>query len=155
MLCPVDHSELLMDSVDGYQVHRCVQCSGVALSGKLLRDVHAYAALKMHKQQGGVADVGPCPADSQAMMTLDYKGVAMCACPQCLNLWLSHDQWVRLLDMVGPPKQTDLSGVVPGLAATQGTFGLSSPDAFNTLDGIGDILELSAEIIEAIGKLTD
>jgi hypothetical protein len=77
MLCPVDHSELLVDSVDGYRVHRCAQCFGVALSGNLLREVRG-------------------------------------------------EQWARLSEIVGPPLQADLSGVVQNLTttATYGTFGL-------------------------------
>jgi Zn-finger nucleic acid-binding protein len=159
MRCPVDHSELLPDSLAGYQVHRCGQCLGVALNGNALRDVRAFTALKMHKQQGEAADIGPCPADSSAMVALEYKGVAVCACPQYLGIWLNRDQWTRLLDIVGPPKQTDLSGVLQGLTqpAAQDTFGTFGSNGLNLdgLDTIGDILELSVEIVEAIGKLAD
>lgn len=157
MLCPVDHSELLVDSVDGYQVHRCAQCSGVALSGNLLREVRAYVALKLHQQRDGAAGFGLCPADTKPMAALDYKGVSLCACPQCLGLWLSGDQWTRLSEIVGPPRQADLSGVVQNLTTTAayGTFGSNSLSNINGLDSIGDILELSVEIIEAIGKLAD
>jgi len=158
MLCPVDHSELLVDSVDGYRVHRCAQCFGVALGGNLLREVRAYVALTLHQRRdGAAAGIGPCPADAKPMAALEYKGVSLCACPQCLGLWLSGEQWTRLSEIVGPPRQADLSGVVQNLTATAtyGSFGSNSLNNLNGLDGIGDILEVSIEIIEAIGKLAD
>lgn len=147
MRCPVDHSELLSDSLAGYQVHRCGQCCGVALNGNALRDVRAFAALKMHKQEGGAADVGPCPADSSAMMALEYKGVFMCVCSQCLGLWLTPGQWTRLLELVEQPKQTDLSKIGQSLSALPDC----SLGASSSLDGYRDILEF----IDAIGKLVD
>jgi hypothetical protein len=77
MLCPVDKSELLIDSVGGYQVHRCTQCSGVAFGGNLWRDVRAYVALELHKKRDDTAGVGACPIDSKAMLALVYKGISM------------------------------------------------------------------------------
>jgi Zn-finger nucleic acid-binding protein len=149
MLCPVDDSELLVASFGGYQIHRCTQCLGVSVSGNLLRDVRAYAALEMHKKQGDVQSVRPCPTDAKVMKALEYKGVAMCVCPQCFGLWLGASQLSRLLELVGPPKQADLSKIGQSLTTMRSSVGPSSPD------GLGDILEFAIDVFDAIGKLAD
>ncbi len=149
MLCPVDDSELLVASFGGYPIHRCAQCLGVAVSGSLLRDVRAYAALEMHKKQGDAPSVRPCPTDAKAMRALEYKGVAMCVCKQCLGLWLDAGQLSRLLELMGPPKQEDLSKIGQSLTTMRSSAGPSS------IDGLGDILELAVDVFGAIGKLAD
>lgn len=149
MLCPVDDSELLVASFGGYQVHRCTQCLGVAVSGNLLRDVRAYAALEMHKKRDDAPSVRPCPTDAKAMKVLEYKGVAMFVCPQCLGLWLAPGQLSRLLELVGPPKQADLSKIGQSLTTVRSSVGPSG------IDGLGDILEFSVDVFDAIGKLAD
>lgn len=149
MLCPVDDSELLVDSFGGYQVHRCAQCLGVAVSGNLWRDVRAYAALEIHKNRGDALSVRPCPTDAKAMKVLEYKGVAMFVCPQCLGLWLVFDQLSRLLELVGPPKQANLSKIGQSLTMVRSNVGP------NGIDGLGDILEFSVDVFDAIGKLAE
>lgn len=149
MLCPVDDSELKAASFGGYQIHRCPQCLGASVNGTVLRDVRAYVALELHRQQGTAASVRPCPKDATAMKTLSYKGLVMCACPQCLGLWLDAGQLSRLLEMAGPPKQTDLSTFRDSLAT------IRSNSSCGPLDGVGDIMEFAADVLDSIGKLTD
>ncbi len=149
MLCPVDDSELLVASFGGYQVYRCKQCLGVAVSGNLLRNVRAYAALELHKKHSDAPGVQPCPTDAKAMKSLEYKGVAMCVCPQCLGLWLKAGQLSRLLELVGPPEQTDLSKIGQSLTTLRSSVGPSC------IDGLGDILEFPIDVIDAIGTLAE
>jgi Zn-finger nucleic acid-binding protein len=149
MLCPVDGSDLSLASVSGYQMHRCVQCMGVSISGSLLRDVRAYAALEMHRRRTDVPGGRTCPSDGMAMRMLVYKGVAMEACPQCLGFWLDACQLPCLLELTGPPKYADLSKIGQRLPTLRS--GVSTSD----VDGLVDIFELSTDVIEAIGKLAD
>lgn len=149
MLCPVDDSELKAASFGGYQIHRCPQCLGASVDGTVLRDVRAYVALELHKQHGTAASVRPCPKDAVAMKTLCYKGLALCACPQCLGLWLDAGQLSRLLELAGPPRQTDLSTIGDSLAT------IPSNSSCGTLESFGDIFEFSADVLDVLGKLTD
>jgi Zn-finger nucleic acid-binding protein len=142
MLCPIDDAQLAPGSFNGHQLHRCPKCLGVSLSGTLLREVRAHAALQLHKQ-ADTAGIRPCPADGKAMKPLNYKGVAMCACPQCLRLWLDAGQLAQLLELVEPPKQEDLSKI-----------GLSLPgnSSANGFDGLGDLLEFASEVLDVVWK---
>ena len=149
MLCPVDDSVLKVASFGGYQIHRCPQCLGASVNGTVLRDVRAYVALELHKQHGTAASVRPCPKDATAMKTLSYKGLALCACPQCLGLWLDAGQLSRLLELSGPPRQTDLSAIGDSLAT------ISNNSSSGTLESLGDIMEFSSDVLDIIGKLTD
>jgi|SRR5450830_320600 len=149
MLCPIDGSELLITSVAGYNIYRCAQCSGVAVGGNLLRDVRAYAALKMHKTQADTPTDRHCPTDAKAMKALEYKGVKMCVCPQCLGLWLDVGQLSRLLELVGPPKQEDLSKIGQSLTTLRSRVDPSD------IDGLGDVLDIATDVFDAIGKLAD
>jgi Zn-finger nucleic acid-binding protein len=148
MLCPVDDTQLAPGSLGGHRIHHCPQCLGVSLSGTLLREVRAHAALQLHKQ-GDTAGARPCPEDGRAMKALDYKGVTMCACPQCLGLWLDAGQLSRLLALVEPSKQADLSKIGQSLQAMPGN------SAFDNLGGLGDILEFAAEVMDVVGNVTD
>lgn len=146
--CPVDHAELDAGSFGGYRIDRCPQCLAAAVNGNLLRDVRAFLALELHKRQG-CASALLCPNDGTAMKTLGYKGVVMDACPRCLGLWLAAGQWSRLLELAGPPRQTDLSTIGRSLAR------IPNASSFNNLESFADILELSADLVEAIGKISD
>lgn len=149
MLCPVDDAELKAGSFSGYEIHRCPQCLGASVNVNVLRDVRAYVALELHKQQAPNASMRPCPKDGTAMKSLIYKSVPLCACPQCLRLWLDKGELARLLELAGPARQPDLS-----------TIGQRLPDvpshrSANSIGDIGNILELSADTLSLIGKLLD
>lgn len=146
MLCPVDDSELNAGSFGGYAIHRCPQCLGASVNGNLLRDVRAHVTLELHKQQAPAASLRPCPKDGASMKSLAYKGIPLCACPQCLGLWLDAGKLSRLLELAGPPKQPDLSAI-----------GQSLPDLphHRTADEIEGILELSADALRVISKLLE
>lgn len=149
MLCPIDGSELSAALVNGYQIHRCVRCTGVSINANLLREVRAYAALDMHRRPNVEAGNLNCPADGMPMKMLVYKGIAMDVCPRCFGLWMEVRQLVSLLKLAGPPKHADLSKIgqqLPTLRSSAGT---------NDVEGWGEILDLSAEVIDAIGKLAD
>jgi Zn-finger nucleic acid-binding protein len=149
MHCPVDDSPLISAQLGGCDVHRCAQCSGVAVNGNLLREVRAYAALKLHREHGDVVNAWHCPTDGKAMKVLAYKGIDMCACPQCLGLWLEADQLSRLMELVRPPKQADLSKIGQGLTTIRGSATGSD------IAGLGDILEFSVDVVDVIGKVAD
>lgn len=148
MLCPADDSPLTVASVGGHLIHRCPQCLGAALSGTSLREVRAHAALQMHKQADSPGNQ-TCPADGKAMKPLNYKGVAMWACPQCLSLWLEAGQLSRLLELVQPHRPADLSKIGQHLGT------MSDSSVFGNLDGAGDLLEFAAEILDGIGTIPD
>ncbi|WP_187358797.1 TFIIB-type zinc ribbon-containing protein [Pseudoduganella aquatica] len=102
-------------------------------------------ALQLHQQRDS-AGVQPCPVDGQAMKPIDYQGVAMCACRQCLGLWLEAGQFSRLLELVEPPRQADLSNIgqcVPGSSSS------------SSIDGLGDILEFASDVFDVLGNFTD
>lgn len=149
MLCPVDDSPLVVASYEGYPIHRCPQCLGVSVSGSLLRDVRAHTALGLHKGQGDTSLARPCPSDGTAMKQLAYKRIPVCACPQCLRLWLEAGTLSRLFDVVAPPRQEDLSSIGQSLSE------MGNSAALSDLDGLGDILDLTGDVFDAIGNLTD
>jgi Zn-finger nucleic acid-binding protein len=149
MLCPVDNTTLQTASFGAYPIHRCPQCLGVSVKGDVLREVRAYAALELQKQQGVAATVRPCPHDGKAMKSLGYKGVAMCACQQCLGLWLDAGQFSRLLDLLEPPKQADLSKIGQSLPTIRSKIDTGG------IEGLGDILEIASDVFNTIGKLAD
>ncbi|MNY79386.1 hypothetical protein D3C86_2199970 [compost metagenome] len=70
----------------------------------------------------------------------------MCACPQCLGLWLDAGQLSRLLELVEPPRQADLSKIGQSLP------GSSSSDS---IDGLADILEFAAEVFDVVGNIAE
>jgi Zn-finger nucleic acid-binding protein len=151
MLCPVDHTQLSADNSGAYPLHRCTRCSGISLKGNLLRDVRAYAALKLHRQQADAAVPGTrrCPSDGKAMKPLFYKGATMHACPQCYGLWLAADQLPRLLELAGPPARTDLPPTGQSLAPMPGNATSSRAEDW------GDTLEFAVDVLDIIRKLAD
>ena len=149
MLCPVDDSQLKVGSSRGHQIYHCRQCLGGLLNGNALREVRAYAALELHKQQGEATSVRPCPTDGKAMRSLEYKGVAMRVCPQCFGLWLDAAQLSRLLELASPPTQANLSKIGQSLTT------MPRSSAPGRLEELGHIVEFSAGIFKAIGKFVD
>jgi Zn-finger nucleic acid-binding protein len=145
MLCPVDDAQLTAASFGGHQIYRCPQCQGVSLSGTLLVQLRAHTALQLHKQRDSVG-VQPCPVDGQSMKPIDYKGVAMCACRQCLGLWLEAGQFSRLLELVEPPRQAELSKIGQSLSGSSSS---------SSVDGLGDILEFASDILDVVGNIAD
>jgi Zn-finger nucleic acid-binding protein len=146
MLCPLDRSPLAESSFEGHPIHRCPQCSGVSVSGSLLREVRAHTALELHKGQGDASVALTCPSDGTAMKGLEYKKVPVCTCPQCFRLWLEPGTLSRLLDIVAPPRQEDLSRIGHSLAA------VASRDGLSGLDGLGDIFDLTGDVLNTIGN---
>lgn len=111
MFCPEDQTPLALADWSGHPIHRCPQCEGVALPGTLLREVRAFAALELHKQQDHTAHALACPVDGKMMKELAYKDVALCACPQCYGLWLDAQHMPRLAALVAPSGTPDLSKI--------------------------------------------
>ena len=148
MLCPIDDIRLEPASTGGYQIHRCPQCQGVSLGGTVLREVRAHMALRLHKHKG-VAGILPCPSDGKAMKALEYKGVQMCACPQCLGLWLGAAQFSLLQEVIEPPKQADLSKIGRGLST------ISDHSIADSVAGIGELLEFASDVLDVIGEFRD
>lgn len=149
MHCPVDDSPLVVASYEGYPIHRCPQCLGVSVSGSLLREVRAYTSLELHKGRGDKSLTRPCPSDGTLMRRLEYKGIPLCACPQCIRLWLDAGTLSRLLNVVTQPRQEDLNRIGQNRPEMGNSAGLSD------LDGLGDILDLAGGVFDAIGNLTD
>ena len=149
MLCPVDDAELKAGSFGGYEIHRCPLCLGASVNSNLLRDVRAYVTLALHKQEAPAASLRPCPKDGRAMKSLSYKGVPLCACPQCLRLWLDQGKLSRLLELAGPARQTDLSAIGQSLQE------VPRHRAADRIQDAASILDLSADALRLIGKLLD
>lgn len=149
MLCPIDDAELKASNFGGYEIHRCPLCLGALVNGNLLRNVHAHVALELHKQQATTAGLRPCPKDGAAMKSLAYKGVPLCACPQCLVLWLEAGKLSLLLELAGPPRQSDLSIIGRSLQDLPGQR------TAITLEDVGDILDFSADALRLVDKLLD
>jgi len=114
MLCPADDTPLAASASNGYEVHRCPQCLGVAVAGNVLPAVRAYAALELHKQPDQPAHVRPCPRDGKMMKSLRFKGVSMDVCPECRGLWLEAGQLPRLLEVTRPAGPVDLGRLAAG-----------------------------------------
>jgi len=116
----------------------------VAVPGTLLREVRAFAALEMHKQQGVSAAALACPVDGQTTKALSYKGVALCACPQCYGLWLDAEQLTRLLALVAPPTVPDLSRIGQNLGTLRD--GRSSFD----IDSVLDVFDIGDSVLDGL-----
>lgn len=144
LLCPVDRAALAVAAWNDHAIHRCPQCLGVAVPGTLLREVRAFAALEMHKQQGVSAAALACPVDGQTTKALSYKGVALCACPQCYGLWLDAEQLTRLLALVAPPTVPDLSRIGQNLGTLRD--GRSSFD----IDSVLDVFDIGDSVLDGL-----
>ncbi|MBR7746019.1 zf-TFIIB domain-containing protein [Undibacterium baiyunense] len=153
MYCALDQSTLNPIPIGNYVVHQCGTCSGTFVPGDFFREVRAKAALEIHKekskgikksaqQQAKVA----CPKDESQMISLLFKGVEIDICSKCFGVWLDRGEYDKLIAYLGFPHKSDplkASGCL-------GTLSISNPAPTSDISGLGDIVELVADICSLI-----
>ena len=153
MHCALDQSTLNSIPIGTHVVHQCETCSGTFVPGDFFREIRAKAALEIHnakskgtkasaQQQSKVA----CPNDESPMMSLLFKGVEIDVCSKCFGVWLDRGEYEKLIAYLGLPQKPDLLKT----SAHLGTLSASNTAQISDISGLGDIVDLVADICSLI-----
>jgi Zn-finger nucleic acid-binding protein len=147
MFCPIDDAKLEAASVSGYPIHRCPQCQGIAVSGENFREAQVNAALQIDAAAAPTDLRRSCPADGTGMRALNFKDVAMCACPKCYGLWMDTGHFSRLVAIAGPASLVAAAAIAQPVPAQDNAANAEPSEAWEV------VLEIGAEILGAIGDI--
>ena len=153
MHCALDQSKLNPIPIGTHVVHRCETCSGNFVPGNFFREIRAKAALEIHnakskdskasaEQQSKVA----CPNDESPMMSFLFKGIEIDVCSKCFGVWLDRGEYEKLIAYLGLPQKPDLLKT----SAHLGTLSASNTAQISDISGLGDIVNLVADICSLI-----